>query len=275
MPLIALASVKASPGVTTTALALAAVWPAPQRLVLEADPSGGDLGAWLALPPAPGLASLAAAIRHDHQPGAAWRHAQALSSGLSVVIAPAGGEQAAACLATLASPRAGAGWLGAGDQAVVIADCGRLDPWSPAFAVAAQAAVTVLLVRPQVSELSHLSERVPGLARAGLRLVLLLAPEARRGTGEASYPPGEIAATLGVPVQASLPADLRATAALIRGRGELPPARRLPLIKAVTGLAAALAVQVNPPPPPGQRAAAGPAMNHPYQQEVTASDAGR
>src|SRR3954466_96920 len=41
--LIALASVKGSPGVTSTALAIAAVWPRPVVL-LEADPTGGDLG---------------------------------------------------------------------------------------------------------------------------------------------------------------------------------------------------------------------------------------
>jgi hypothetical protein len=247
--LIALASVKASPGVTTTALALAAAWPAPQRLVIEADPSGGDLGAWLGLPPAPGLASLAAAIRHDRSPGAAWRHAQGLGgSGVSAVVAPAGAEQAAACLTALAAPRAGTGWLEAGgEEAVVIADCGRLDPRSPAFAVAAQAVLTLVLVRPRVSELSHLAERVAGLARAGLRPGLLLAPAAGGGTGEGCYPPGEIAATLGVPVEGSLPADPRATAALIRSRGELAPSRRLPLAQAVTGLAAALAARVSPP----------------------------
>ena len=54
MPLIALASVKGSPGVTTTCLALAAAWPARRRLVIEADPAGGDLGPWLGLPRAPG-----------------------------------------------------------------------------------------------------------------------------------------------------------------------------------------------------------------------------
>jgi MinD-like ATPase involved in chromosome partitioning or flagellar assembly len=124
VPLVALSSVKASPGVTTTSLALAALWPAARRLVIEADPSGGDLGAWLGLAPAPGLASLAAAIRHDRSPGAAWRHAQALpGGGVSVVAAPAGAEQATACLSTLASPRAGTAWLDPGDpEAVVIAD---------------------------------------------------------------------------------------------------------------------------------------------------------
>lgn len=256
MPLIALASVKASPGVTTTALALAAAWPAARRLVVEADPSGGDLGAWLGLPPAPGLASLAAAIRRGHSPGAAWRHAQPAGSGLSVVAAPAGGEQAAACLAALTAPMAGTGWLSSTspeEEGVVVADCGRLDPWSPGLAVAAQAAVTLLLVRPRLSELSHLAERVSGLARAGLRLGLLLAPENNHAAGEPSYPRAEIAATLGIAVRGRLPADPRAITALIRSRGELTAVRRLPLAKAVTGLATILASQLNPPPlPPGQ-----------------------
>ena len=272
--MIALVSVKASPGVTTTALALAALWPAPRRLVIEADPSGGDLGAWLGLAPAPGLASLAAAIRHDRRPGIAWRHAQALPGGVvSAVPAPAGAEQAAACLATLAAPRAGTAWLDAGDQeAVVIADCGRLDPRSLALAVAARAALTLVLVRPQVSELSHLAERLPGLARAGLRPGLLLAPGVLGRTGEACYPPGEIAATLGVPVEGSLPADPRTVAALIRGRGELAPSRRLPLAQAVGGLASALAARLTPPAP-SPAVPAAPVRRLPaYPMEVTSGD---
>ena len=42
MTAIALVSAKGSPGVTTTALLLAAVWPGGATL-LEADPAGGDL----------------------------------------------------------------------------------------------------------------------------------------------------------------------------------------------------------------------------------------
>ena len=42
MALIAIASDKGAPGVTTSALALAAVWPRPV-LLAECDPSGGDL----------------------------------------------------------------------------------------------------------------------------------------------------------------------------------------------------------------------------------------
>jgi hypothetical protein len=247
--LIALASVKASPGVTTTALALAALWPAPRRLVIETDPSGGDLGAWLGLAPAPGLATLAAAIRHDASPGITWRHAQALPGGVSTVVAPAGAGQAAACLATLAAPQAGTAWLDPGAEAVLIADCGRLDPRSAAFAVAARAALTLVMVRPRVSELSHLAERLPGLTRAGLRPALLLAPAGENGTGEACYPPGEIAAALGVQVEGSLPADPRTITSVIRGRGVLVPSRRLPLAQSVSGLAATLAARLAPPAP--------------------------
>ena len=122
MPLIALASVKSSPGVTTTALALASMWKtAPRRLLLEADPGGGDLGLWLGLPADSGLAGLAAAARHGHEAGLAWRHARELAGGTHLVAAPAGAEQAAACVAALsaaglpqelaAGRRAGAGGL--------------------------------------------------------------------------------------------------------------------------------------------------------------------
>ncbi len=54
--LIAVCSLKGSPGVTTWALALAACWPRPASAVLvECDPSGGSLAARFGLAPAPGL----------------------------------------------------------------------------------------------------------------------------------------------------------------------------------------------------------------------------
>ena len=275
MPLIALASVKGSPGVTTTCLALAAAWPGQRRLVIEADPAGGDLGPWLGLPPAPGLTGLAAAARHDHGSDVAWQHACELAGGLNLVIAPAGAEQSAACLAALAG-NAGSIFasLAAGPE-TVIADCGRLDPGSPALAIAAQAEVTLLMVRPRVSELSHLALRADGLSRAGARLALLLAPDAGRGPAEAIYPAEEIASTLAIPVQASIPADPRGAADLIRYRGELGKIRRLPLARAAASLAAALAAGPGQHPP-SPAAAPGPApvsVHHPA--EVTAGDTAR
>ena len=186
MPLIALASVKSSPGATTTALALASAWKAERRLLVEADPSGGDLGLWLGLPADSGLAGLAAAARHGHEADLPWRHARELAGGTHLVTAPAGAEQAAACVAALAAaglPQA----LAAGEEPA-LADCGRLYPGSPALAVAAAAAVTLLVVRPRVSELAHLEARISGLEQAGLRLALILVPDSRRALAEDSYP---------------------------------------------------------------------------------------
>jgi hypothetical protein len=248
MPLVALASVKASPGVTTTALAIAAAWPARRRLLIEADPSGGDLGPWLGVPPVPGLTTLAAAARHDHGQGLVWQHAQELAGGLHVVVAPVGSGQASVCLATLA----GTGVLAPFTRgpAVAVADCGRLDAASPAMAVAAQAAVTLLVVRPRVSELSHLAPRISGLIDAGLRLGVLLAPAARRPPAEAVYGASEIATTLHIPVHASLPDDARTVAGLITGRGALPGGKPA-LAQAAAGLAAALDADTRPPQLPG------------------------
>lgn len=267
MPLIALASVKGSPGVTTTCLALAAAWPAPRRLVIEADPAGGDLSPRLGLPPAPGLASMAAAARRGHGSGLAWQHARGLHGGLSAVIAPAGAEQAAACLAALAGSGAEALASLAAGADPVIADCGRLDPGSPALPVAALAGVTLLMVRPLVSDLSHLAMRAESLARAGIRLALLLAPAAGRGAAEAGYAIREIEATMAIPVRAAIPADPRGAAGLTRARGDLRQVRRLPLARAAAGLAAALAA-----PPPASRPGPAAAHDHP---EVTAGDRAR
>ena len=277
MPLIALASLKASPGVTTTCLALAAAWPAPRRLLIEADPAGGDLGPWLGLPPAPGLAGLAAAGRHDSGPDLAWRHARELGGGLSVVIAPAGAEQAGACLSALTAGTSGFLAALAGGPEPVIADCGRLDPASPALAITAAADLTLLIVRPRVSELSHLAMRADALTRAGARLALLLAPDSGRTPAEAAYPAAEIATTLGIPVRAVIPADPRAAAdltALAAGGGDPRRTRRLPLARAAASLAADLAAGLTSTAP--GTGPPGPALSLSDQlTEVTAGDPAR
>ena len=268
MPLIAVASVKSSPGVTTTALALAAMWPAQRRLLLEADPAGGDLGPWLGLPPAPGLVGLAAAARHDHGGESVWQHAQQVADGLYVVVAPVGAEQASACLSTLTGTGMASQFTN--QSGVVVADCGRLDPGSPALVIAAHADLTLLLVRPLVSELSHLAPRIAALTAAGLRLGLLLAPAVGRGPAEPSYSAHEITATLDLPVHASLPADPRSIAQLISGRGSPGGAtRRRPLLQTATALAALLDDPASQPRPGPQ---AGDMLPTRDTAEVTAGD---
>jgi MinD-like ATPase involved in chromosome partitioning or flagellar assembly len=247
MPLIALASVKSSPGVTTTALALASMWKtAPRRLLVEADPGGGDLGLWLGLPAGSGLAGLAAAAQHSHKAGLAWRHALELAGGTHLVAAPAGAEQATACVAALAAAKLPQELAAAEEP--VLADCGRLYPGSPALAVAAAAAFTLLVVRPRVSELAHLEPRVRGLEQAGLRLSVVLAADDRRPPSEPSYPAEEIAGVLGVPVQGPLPSDPRAVEQLCRRAGDPGPARRLPLLREAAAAAGALEAALGHPP---------------------------
>jgi hypothetical protein len=68
--LIVMASAKGSPGVTTTALALATVWPR-QVLLAECDPVGGDIVAGFlraAVPPSGGLLDVALAARRGLTP---------------------------------------------------------------------------------------------------------------------------------------------------------------------------------------------------------------
>jgi Mrp family chromosome partitioning ATPase len=246
VPLIALASVKSSPGVTTAALALASMWKtAGRRLLLEADPGGGDLGLWLGLTADSGLAGLAAAARHGHEEGLAWRHARELAGGTHLVTAPAGAEQAAACVAALSA--AGLPQELAAGAEPVLADCGRLYPGSPALAVAAAAALTLLVVRPRVSELAHLEPRIRGLEQAGLRLSVVLAADDRRPPSEPSYPAEEIAGVLGVPVQGPLPADRRAVEQLCHRAGDPGSARRLPLLREAAAAARALETAVGRP----------------------------
>jgi Mrp family chromosome partitioning ATPase len=236
MPLIAIASVKGSPGVTATALALAGAWPAPRRLLIEADPSGGDLAPWLGLPPGHGLARLAAA--GSWAGPAAWEHAAEAAGGLHVLAAPAGAEHTAACLATL-EPTTILDQLAAG-PAAVIADCGRLDPASPARWVAARASVLLILTRPYAADLAHLADRVSGLADTCGQVALLLAPRAARAPSWPAYPAREISAELRLPVLAGIPSDPHAVTRLIRDRGDAGRTRRAPLLRTAAGLTSTL-----------------------------------
>ena len=63
MTLVVVGSVAGSPGATRFVLGLAASWPDPtrRRVVVEADPDGGRLGAELGIGVEPGLMALALA----------------------------------------------------------------------------------------------------------------------------------------------------------------------------------------------------------------------
>jgi len=255
MSLVAVAAAKAAPGVTTSALAVAAVWPvdaAPDAdadrrvLLVEGDPGGGDLAARFGLAAQPGLVSLAAAARRQVDAALVAAHAQALPGGLGVLVGPPGAEQAAAALGMLA-PAVVAGLDGL-DGVDVVADLGRLDPASPALGLAQASSLLVLLVRPRLAELQHLAHRVAALRPECRALGLVVV-----GTGP--YPAEEIAAALGVEVLGTLPADPRAAGLLGGGAASVGALRRTPLVRAARSLAEAIVGRLASPAPAASAAA--------------------
>jgi hypothetical protein len=246
--LVAVVSVKGSPGVTTFAIALAARWPAPCRPVLvEADPSGGDLATRFSLESTPGLLSLAAAARRSADPALVWQHAQGLPGGLPVVAAPPDADRARGALSALApDPAAGAGVLRAAanlPDTVLIVDCGRMDAGSAALPIVRAADAMVLLTGAHADDLAHLPRRLPAIGRWSAHPVLLLVGE--------GYSPAEVARELGVPPLGRVPDDPRGAAvlcgrprALRWGRGG--PAHS-PLGQLAHKVATVLAAQQVPP----------------------------
>jgi hypothetical protein len=188
MALIALAADKGSPGVTTAALALAAVWPR-RALLAEADPAGGDLvyrttaAHGGVLDPNTGMLSLAASARRGLVAEQLWDHAQPVSGGLDVLVGLAGADQAAAL--TGLWPTLGRAFATLGDSpgggADVIADCGRTGPDSPALDLFAHAELLVLVARTEPEQLARVRDRAAALS-AKLH-------GAHRGAGALGRPP--------------------------------------------------------------------------------------
>lgn len=163
MALIAVGAAKGSPGVTTTAVALAALHPRP-AVVADLDPVGGDLALRYRddgggpLDPDRGVLSLGAAVRHgeaDPRP-----HLQMVPGGLEVCLGVSGPEQTTGLGPVW--PRIATALRDLPDRDVV-ADCGRIWPGSPALAVLAEADAIVLVVRSVPEQLSHLRDTIRGL----------------------------------------------------------------------------------------------------------------
>jgi len=269
MPLIVVCSTKGRPGVTTTALGLAATLPATAcPVVVECDPAGGDLAARHHLRATVGLMELATATRpgavstpefpvdpralparpapgRSAQGGNAIgisdllsRHAQRIHLRdrlFDLVVAPPGGIQARAAITVLADPT---NTTLCPPERVVVADCGRLDSWSPAWPLLGKADVVLVLVRGRGEDLAHLGEHMTALSgAAGPRLNVVV-------TGErALYGPADVAGLVDaggdpVPVLAGLPADQHSAAVLAGDVAAGRRWRRLPLMTALDRIAA-------------------------------------
>ena len=229
MTVIAVCSVKHSPGATTLALALACAATEADRpipLVVEADPAGGDLAAHLGLPVSPGLLGLAAAFRHQGSRPDVYAHAQPLPAGGCGVLGPLDAIQAHGAVDTLAD-RLPAALMHATAMSVI--DCGRWSLPSPVALVLRSVDVTLLVLRPDVAGIEHARSQAPPLrmATAGRLGVVLV--------GERPYTAAEVKATLGLPVLGVIPHDARSVDAL-RGATGAKVARRSALVRAARSL---------------------------------------
>jgi hypothetical protein len=165
MTVLAFASAKGSPGVTTTVLALAASWPAAREpVVIELDPSGGDLAAWLSptgegadgLRETPSTVHLAAASRSGLTAVTLAEHLQRLPGPGEVrcLTGPAA-SSAASTAASALSTGPLAAHLKAQHGVDALIDLGRLDTTSPAIPVVREIGVVVIVLRPNLPAVAH------------------------------------------------------------------------------------------------------------------------
>ncbi|MGQ0575505.1 MAG: MinD/ParA family ATP-binding protein [Pseudonocardia sp.] len=248
---------------TTFCVALAARWPSTARRVLiEADPAGGDLAVRFSLEPTPGLLSLAADARGGAGPEVIGRHVQLLPGGVPVVAAPPDAELARGALAALVAstgepaggrPGGGAGGVvrGVADMpdTVVIVDCGRADPGSPTMPLVRGADVMLVLTRAGAADLAHLVRRLEQIGGWSPHPVLLLV-----GKGHSA---AAVTRELGVTPLGRVPEDSRGAAVLSGQRAlvrwdRAGPSRSL-LGQFAEDIVARLAAPYPEPPRPARR----------------------
>jgi hypothetical protein len=214
---VVFASARSSPGVTTTVLACASVWPG-RVLLVEASEDGGALAARFGLAVEPGLTTLAAASRHTvggDTAGLLDEHAQTLpgTDRITALVGPAALEPAQALLRTCAARLAG---LLESAETDVLIDAGRMPAAPLAAPLIESADRLVLVVRPRVEELTALAHRLAHLSTLGPAPGVLL-------VGDRPYGPDEVADAIGAPVLGVLAADPAAADAL----AACGPTRRL------------------------------------------------
>ena len=164
--LIGLCSLKSSPGVTTTAIALAAAWPvaAPRPTIIELDAHGGDIAVRFHVAEDPGLRSLAAASRLKPEVAQLNAHTRQLGpAALPMVTAPHEAEQAQRAVTALTrllhqlreTPEP------------VLLDLGQIDPKDPDTAeLLADCAAVLVISRSAPDQVQRVRSAAPDLLTA-------------------------------------------------------------------------------------------------------------
>jgi hypothetical protein len=186
MALVALASAKGSPGVTTASLVFGALWPR-QVLLAECDPAGSDVAIRMtgpggaALNSDRGLVSLAAASRKGLGDDVILAHSQQLDGGLDVMLGVRAAEQVGGMGGLWQPLGVSFNQMQHGD---VLADCGRIGASSPQLPVVQSARLVVFVCTATGSSVVHLRERLSSLVHhvdAQLGVVVVADPRRRDG----------------------------------------------------------------------------------------------
>ncbi len=225
---------------TTTTVAIASAWSSSQEVILvEADPTGGDLAAWFDMPVTPSLSTAVTRISDASWPDIE-RFTRLADNGLRLLPAPAGtaeagqavGESARLLVPALASARA----------QIAIVDTGAVQSTPALNPFVGAAAVTVVVHRQATQSsraaavrLQRFADRLDAFASVAAGTVVAV-------VGAAPFSLDEIEAFLSEAVGATpvvgLPVD-DLTAGVYAGRPGVSARRlgRLPLTRAARALA--------------------------------------
>jgi len=217
MMLVTLCSAKGSPGVTTLACLMGAVWTANREAVVaECDPSGNDLAPRFGLSPRRGMTTLVLGKRSPDDVGDAFgAHLQYLPGGLGVFVGPCSPEAARMLDSELG--QVGIDIFPKG--ADILIDCGRILAGAAGQQEMLRASDRVLVVvRPDSAGLAH-CQRTIDLVRA-------LSPQSNCSfvaVGPSEFAAGEMERALRADLIAQVPLDHR-TASIVCGSPGSPRA---------------------------------------------------
>lgn len=226
---------------TTTSVALAVGWSVTDDTILvEADPTGGDLAAWFDLPVTPSLSTVVTRVLDGAWPDIE-QHTRLADNGLRLVPAPARAAEAAQAVGE--SARSLTPSLAALRSPVTIADVGRL-PAEPASHPFVGSAAAIVVVHRQATQSARAAAvRLQRLADRLATLTASPSPVVVAVVGAQPFDLAEIERFLadasGATALVGLPDD-PLTAAVFAGRTGVSPRRlaRLPLVRAARDLAA-------------------------------------
>ncbi len=235
MTVVAFASLKGAPGVTTLACLVGATWPEGRRpVVVECDPCGGDLAARFRLSSRIGWSSFNAARRRGESNIASQPHLQQLPGGLEVLVGARESDvcdatRSMAALLSSATPSAEDTWD-------ILLDLGRLVPDEPTWSAwLGHSDSVVIAIRNSAPAALQVRERTPSVVKhCRGRLALAL-------VGGGSYSATDVQEFTGLPVLEQVPFDSRAAAAAAGEHGGGRRLRRSPLVSSASCLAAILA----------------------------------